>query len=122
MDYVSAEDYFERGKDFVILEKYSEAIEDLTKAIKNFPEDELHCEKFFMAYYARGLAYKKLRKYTEAMQDFEKALEFNSNYAETLENLGICLQKLFGSDEAEWAFNLANAIKNGYNFRKFFWS
>ena len=51
---------------------------------------------------------------------FKKALEFNSSYVETLENLGICLQKLFGSDDAEWAFNFANAIKNGYNFKKFF--
>ena len=78
-DFVNIDDYFERGKDFVIL-----------------------------------------KKYTEAMQDFEKALEFNSSYVETLENLGICLQKLFGSDDAEWAFNFANAIKNGYNFKKFF--
>lgn len=98
-DFVCAEDYFERGKDFIILEKYSEAIEDLTKAIKNFPEDEFHCEKFFMAYYARGIAYKKLQKYTEAMEDFLRALHFNFDSVEVRDNLEICRQKLFGYDD-----------------------
>jgi len=36
--------------------------------------------------------------------------------------LGICLQKLFGSDEAEWAFDLATAIKSGYTFKNSFGS
>ena len=67
------EEYFERGKNYIIFEKYVEAIEDLTKAIENFPDDEFHCEKLFMAYYARGVAYKKLKNYTDAMQDFEQA-------------------------------------------------
>ncbi|MBR6012936.1 MAG: hypothetical protein IK062_04025 [Selenomonadaceae bacterium] len=98
-DFVCAEDYFERGKDFVILEKYSEAIEDLTKAIKIFLEDEFHHEKFFMAYYARGIAYKKLKKYSEAMQDFWTALDFNSSSAEARNNLKICQQILFGYDD-----------------------
>ena len=96
------ESYLERGKNYVIFEKYSDAIEDLTKVI------------------ARGFAYKKLKKYVEAMQDFEKALDFNSNSAEAWDNLGICLQKLFGADDAAWAFDLANAIKNGYTFRNYF--
>ena len=56
------------------------------------------------------------------MQGFEKALDFNSNSAETLENLGICLRKLFGYDDAEWAFDIVNAIKDGYNFRNSFGS
>lgn len=102
MDFVSAEDYLDRGKDFIILEKYSDAIEDLTKAIEDFPDDEFHSEKLFMAYYARGFAYKKLKKYADAMQDFEKAFCFNRKSAEALHNYGICCQILFGEDDAEF--------------------
>ena len=74
-----AEEYFERGRNYVILEKYSEAIEDLTKVIEFFPPEQIYSDKLFMAYYARGVAYKKLKKYIEAMQDFEKAFCFNKN-------------------------------------------
>ena len=115
-----AEDFFERGKDYVIFERYADAIEDLTKAIDFLPDDEIYFDKLFMAYYSRGFAYQKLKKYVEAMQDFEKALDFNSNSAEVWNNLGICLQKLFCTDDAAWAFDLANAIKNGYSFRNYF--
>ena len=114
------ESYLERGKNYVIFEKYSDAIEDLTKVIEFLPDDEIYFDKLFMAYYSRGFAYKKLKKYVEAMQDFEKALDFNSNSSEAWDNLGICLQKLFGADDAAWAFDLANAIKNGYTFRNYF--
>ena len=116
-----AEDFFERGKDYVIFERYADAIEDLTKAIDFLPDDEIYFDKLFMAYYSRGFAYQKLKKYVEAMQDFEKALEFNSNSAEVWNNLGICLQKLFCTDDAAWAFDLATAIKSGYTFRNYFW-
>lgn len=116
----SAENFLERGKNSIIFERYTDAIEDLTKVIEFFPHDEIYAEKLFMAYYSRGFAYKKLKKYTEAMQDFRKASVFNSNSAEVWHNLGICLQKLFGSDDAGWAFDLADAIKNGYSFKNSF--
>lgn len=56
-----AEKFFERGKNRIIFEKYSEAIEDLTKAIELYPHDEVYSEILFMARYARGFAYKKLK-------------------------------------------------------------
>lgn len=99
MDFVSAEDYLDRRKDFIILEKYSEAIEDLTKVIEFYPHDEFHSEKLFMAYYSRGVVYKKLKKYIEAMQDFEMASAFNENSAEARDNLYICEQILFGYED-----------------------
>lgn len=94
-----AEEFFERGRNYVILERYSEAIEDLTKVIEFYPHDEFHSEKLFMAYYARGISYKKLKKYIEAMQDFEMASAFNENSAEARNNLYICEQILFGYDD-----------------------
>lgn len=96
------EEYFERGKDNLILEKYSNAIADLTRVIEFYPHNKIYSNKLFMAYYARGVAYKKLKKYTEAMQDFEKAFCFNRNSAEALHNYGICCQILFGEDYAEF--------------------
>ena len=109
----TAEEYFERGKNYVILEKYTEAIEDLTQVIKIFPHNEFYSEKLFMAYYARGVAYKKLEKYIEAMRDFERASCFNGDSAETKNNLDICRQILFGYEdfavpdaEAQKAFEL----------------
>ena len=57
------ESYLERGKNYVIFEKYSDAIEDLTKVIEFLPDDEIYFDKLFMAYYSRGFAYKKLKKF-----------------------------------------------------------
>lgn len=109
-----AEEYFERGRNYVILERYSDAIEDLTKVIENYPHDEIHSEKLFMAYYARGISYKKMEKYIEAMQDFEMASSFNENSEEARNNLYICKQILFGYEdfvkwdaEAQKAFELS---------------
>ena len=93
----TAEEYFERGRNYVILEKYTEAIEDLTKVIKIFPHNEFYSEKL----------------YIEAMQDFERASCFNGDSAETKNNLDICRQILFGYEdfavpdaEAQKAFEL----------------
>ena len=81
---------------------------------------ELYSEKLFIAYYSRGVAYQKVKKYVESIQVFRNALNFYSNSAEDWDNLGICLQKFFGADDAEWVFDLATAIKNGYTFRNYF--
>ena len=110
--FTSAENYLERGKSNLILKKYSEAIEDLTKAIENFSEDELYCEKFFMAYYARGLAYKKIKNFFEATEDFKLALDYNRDSYESWYNLGICYQVLYGCEFAELAFDMAERLQN----------
>ena len=49
-----AEEYFERGRNYVILEKYSEAIEDLTKVIEFFPPEQIYRQTFYGVLCSRG--------------------------------------------------------------------
>ena len=107
-----AEKFFERGKNRIIFEKYSEAIEDFTKAIELYPNDEIYSEILFMAYYARGFAYKKLKKYIEAMQDFETAMTYQCDPDASWHNHYICEQILFGyEDFVRWDYEAQKAFE-----------
>ena len=69
---LGAEEYFHSGVKAQQRGQYSEAIQDLTKAI------ELK-EDYAEAYYARGLAYDRKGEYDQAIQDLTKAIELKED-------------------------------------------
>ena len=80
-----AEEYISRGVEAVQRGQYSDAIENLTKAIELKPD-------YAEVYYDRGLAYHSLvyysldylskGEYAQAIQDYTKAIELKPDYAE----------------------------------------
>jgi len=60
---------FKAGEDFLEKAKYTDAIEQYSKAIQTDA-------KFTKAYVQRGLAYSLLKNYKEAADDYERALVF----------------------------------------------
>jgi len=73
-----------RGKAFLAMGRYQEAIDDLSISLQYSP-------KVAEGYYDRGKAYIKLGKKSEAKKDFEMAIELNPEYVEAgkmLEDLG----------------------------------
>ena len=70
-----AEEYFLSGVKARQQEKYSEAIQDLTKVIELNPEDA-------EAYYFRGFTHYSQGEHKHAIEDFTKAIELNPGDAE----------------------------------------
>lgn len=68
----TADFYYRRGCENSNLNKFSEAIEDFTKAISIDPA-------FANAYSYRGFAKNKTNRYTEAIDDYTKGFELNMN-------------------------------------------
>ena len=74
--------YNNRGVSYKKLEKYYEAINEYTKAIRINPE-------FEDAYHNRGRAYRKLEKYYDAIDDYTMAIRINPDYAGAYINRGV---------------------------------
>lgn len=66
----SAERQIERGDDLFSDERYDEAVEAYTKAIKLDPKNA-------QTYIDRGLTYRQLGKYAEALRDYRQALQID---------------------------------------------
>ncbi|MBI5573899.1 MAG: tetratricopeptide repeat protein [Elusimicrobia bacterium] len=62
--------------------KWQEAIENLSKAVKYFPDNA-------MAYYYLGLSFVNTKQYNEAELSFKRAIEINYNNATVHNDLGI---------------------------------
>ena len=78
----TAEEYHNRGNEYMELEKYYEAIAEYSKAIKLNPDDA-------DAYYNRGIAYRKLGNYKDAIVDYSSAIKINPDDAYAYKNRGI---------------------------------
>ena len=70
-----AEEYISRGVEAIQRGQYSDAIENLTKAIELKPD-------YAEVYYARGSAYGGQDENYRAIQDLTKAIELKPDYAE----------------------------------------
>jgi tetratricopeptide (TPR) repeat protein len=75
----SAAEYQSRGRQLIQDEKYAEAIEPLTQAVKLDP---------FLspAFNARGYAYFRMKQYKEALADFDQAIKLNPVYTNAYVN------------------------------------
>jgi tetratricopeptide (TPR) repeat protein len=76
--------YFRRAETFIELEKYKEAISDLTKAI-SISKDTTNESWFVVAYnigdiyWKRALTHEKLGNYSSAINDFSKIIELTKD-------------------------------------------
>jgi tetratricopeptide (TPR) repeat protein len=68
-----------RGRKLLQEDKYREAIEELTQAIRLDPV-------LAQAYNARGFAYFKLKQYSKAISDFDQAIRLYPGYANAFVN------------------------------------
>lgn len=92
---------------------YDEAIADLNKAAKLFPE-------FAHIYYNRGNLQAQSGRLPEAFEDFSQAIELNSNFAEAYFNRG--LVQIFMKDTRKGLLDMSKAgelgIKEAYAILK----
>jgi len=95
--------YCDRGYAYDELEKYTDAVNDYTKAIEIDPE-------YTFAYNNRGTVYVKQKKYQNAINDFSKAIELNPNDTFAYNNRGIVFVKCGKIQNAINDFNCAIKI------------
>ena len=72
-------DYQAKGRQFIQDEKFAEAAEAFTQAVKLDPY-------LATAWNARGYCYSRLRKWKEAIADFDEALKLNPVYGNAYTN------------------------------------
>jgi tetratricopeptide (TPR) repeat protein len=77
----SAAEYQARGRKLLQEDRYQEAIEPLTEALKLDPA-------FSLAYNARGYAHFRLKQYPQALADFDEAIRLNPSYLNAYVNRG----------------------------------
>ena len=75
-------DFFEAGVEFLMLEKYQEAIDNFTMFIEIDPNNAY-------VYKNRGVALMKLKQYDSAIKDFEKAKSISPRLSGIHSNLGV---------------------------------
>ena len=93
------EKQFEIAKQLHQSGKIKEAHKIYRKLLKIYKENHL-------LYYFVGTTFLQLKKYNEAIINFEKSLTYNSNFAETYNNLGIAL-----AEKKKYTFALNNYNK-----------
>jgi tetratricopeptide (TPR) repeat protein len=96
----SPELYFLRGIAFTQLQRYDEAIDDLTRAVDLRPD-------YFRAWQNRGLAWSLKRKYDKAISDFNRAIELRPQQPSTYRHLGNALLQANDYDHSIEIFNKA---------------
>ena len=101
----TAEDYFNKAKDYADNGKHQLAIDNYTKCLKLDLDDANKA----VAYNNRGNAYKKLENYTAAIADYTSALRIKPDYASAYYNRGIAYYNLKNYTAAIADFT--NAIK-----------
>ena len=79
----TAEDYFNKAKDYADNGKYQLAIDNYTKCLKLETDDDA------AAYYNRGIAYGNLENYTAAIADYTSAIRIEPDAADAYRNRGI---------------------------------
>jgi tetratricopeptide (TPR) repeat protein len=74
-----AADHHARGRQLIQQNKFQEAIQELTLALRAAPEAPL-------VYNARGFAFLQLKRYKEAIADFDQAIKLNPGYQNAYTN------------------------------------
>jgi tetratricopeptide (TPR) repeat protein len=94
---------------------YDDAIEDINKAIKLYPD-------FAYSYYNRAGLYAISGKYPEAFEDYSKAIELHPNFGEAYYNRG--LVQIYMKDTHKGCLDLSKAgelgIEDAYEALKFY--
>ena len=98
-----AKEYYELGEKLRNAKKYSEAIDEFSKAIKLKPN-------YADAYHVRGIAYAQLGKYDDAIRDYNKAIQINPKFAMTYLNRGNTYRDLKKYGESPRDYNQAIEI------------
>ena len=75
----NASEFHARGRKLLQEERFAEAIQQLTEAVRLDPA-------LALAYNARGYAYYRLKQYPQAMADFDRAISLNPGYANAYQN------------------------------------
>jgi tetratricopeptide (TPR) repeat protein len=104
----AAEDYYERGTNFLRKKMYDEAISAYKKTIEINPE-------YVKAHNDLGVAYYRKKIYDEAIAAYKKAVEINPEYVTAYYNLGLAYyygKKMY--DEAISAYKKAIEINPKY--------
>lgn len=102
--------YAKKGEECLNKKQYSEAIRNLSEAIK---KGGLSAEDMAIIYTNRGIAYSAKKKYDSAVKDYNKAIELSPGYAKAYYNKA-CLYSL-KNDAAEACKWLSAAIEKGFN-------
>lgn len=94
---------------------YDDAIEDINKAIKLYPD-------FAYSYYNRAGLYAISGKYPEAFEDYTKAIELHPNFGEAYYNRGLI--QIYMKDTHKGCLDLSKAgelgIEDAYEALKFY--
>ena len=93
-----------RGKCFIFLNRYEEAIETYQK----INELKIDAKNFLKI----GVCYYNKKNIDEAINNYNKAIELNPNFTEAYFNKGICLSNQQKKEEAIEVFNKAIEIVN----------
>ena len=99
-DEFTANEYFGRGNKLYDEKKYTEAIDEFSKAIQLDPH-------YKQAYTNRGVAYHDLKKDDEAFRDYNKAIQFDPNNKQAYYNRGNAYDDLGKYDDAIRDYNYA---------------
>lgn len=140
---LNAVEWFERGSEALIGERWKEALYAFTKAIKlepdyaeaynnrgatyhilgNYQQEIKDLNKAIKlkpdlveAYFNRGTAYDMLGIYGRAIQDFHKAIELKPDYARAYLNRGIVYSWLGNYQQATEDYNKAIELKPDYAY------
>lgn len=90
---VKAEEFFELGKKYALVDNVDQAIDNYSKAIKIDP-------KFAKAYNNRGAAYILKKQYDLAIADFTKAIELDPKNGKAYHNRAIVYSYQGETDKA----------------------
>jgi len=103
----NAENYCHRGGLLFLLERFDEAIADVTEATRLSPG-------YAAAYFGRGRIYNKMEKFDKAITDLRTATDLDPQYARAYAHLGDTLRELGHTDESrekyEYALHLVENI------------
>ncbi len=74
---------FSRGKCYILLKKYKEALENFDLVIKNSKKEDIH----YTHYYMRSQLYKYFQRYDDALEDLDSALLLEPQNQDILEQI-----------------------------------
>merc|ERR1719188_1835914 len=94
-----AQKFKNEGNALVKEQKYKEAIEKYTEAIK--------CQESAIFYCNRAAAYTSLENYEEALQDCKKAISFEPDYSKAYSRMGLIYSKINLYAESENCYEKA---------------
>jgi len=98
-----AQKFKNEGNALVKEQKYKEAIEKYTEAIK--------CQESAIFYCNRAAAYTSLQNYEEALQDCKKAISFDPDYSKAYSRMGLIYSKINLYHESENCYEKAMALE-----------